>query len=227
MVPKKIPPTFKKDHFERLSWDQSTLICGVDEVGRGCLAGPVVVAAAILPPYTSYRLLKDSKIMTIEERERAFNWIQRKCIYSWVTIHHRIVDRYNIYYTTLIAMKRAVMQLSAYVKQMPKIVLVDAMPLSLNNTALKETQIIYFPKGEHKSRSIAAASIIAKIKRDALMRKMSILFPHFGFAQHKGYSTTQHKKAIHVYGKLVIHRKQFIKKIVVADHEYSAQSRLC
>lgn len=168
---------FNKNYFEKASWEQKQVVCGIDEVGRGCLAGPLVTAAVILPEGKTHRLLKDSKVMTLQERLDAYKWITKNCYYGYGIVNHRVIDSHNIWHATLIAMKKALMHTLATSPRLPQVVLVDAMPLSLFDTGYKEIPVHYFPFGESKSSSIAAASIIAKVKRDMLMGKMDALFP--------------------------------------------------
>lgn len=218
MVTQKHLPTFNKDSFEKAAWSKNRVICGVDEVGRGCLAGPLVVAAVILPVNPSYRLLKDSKILSGKELQQASRWITQKCHYSIVPLHHRAIDTYNIYWATIKAMKRAVMQLCATAPILPAQVLVDAMPLRLDDTGYADIPVAHFIKGESKSRSIAAASIIAKVYRDNLIARYGQYIPGYYLNEHKGYSTPKHKQAIITLGRSFIHRNTFLSK-VVPKHE--------
>ena len=133
----RIRERFNKNYFEEQAWAQNQVICGLDEVGRGCLAGPVVTAAVILKPGKQpSRLLKDSKLMTPEEREKAFKWIENNCWYSVGIVHHRIIDDRNVWHATLIAMKKALVHLLATAPQIPSKIITDAMPLNLFDTAL-------------------------------------------------------------------------------------------
>ena len=109
----------KKNSHENAAWQQQTVVVGIDEVGRGCLAGPVVAAAVILPINKAHRMLKDSKIMTTDERSAAFAWITRNCGYGVGIVHHRIIDKHNIYQATLMAMKKALINLLAASSQLP------------------------------------------------------------------------------------------------------------
>jgi ribonuclease HII len=205
---------FRKNHFEQLAWGQKQLICGLDEVGRGCLAGPVVTAAVILPLNKTSPLLKDSKLMTPEERLKAYHWIEKNCQYGVGIVHHRLIDRHNIWHATLIAMKRALLNLLSIAPERPSAIVIDAMPLQLFDTSYKDIPVYYFPFGERKSSSIAAASIVAKVCRDALMMRAEEAFPGFYLGQHKGYGTPLHKRII-IQSKteLVIHRKSFLKQV--------------
>ena len=203
---------FRKNYFEKSAWEQNQLVCGIDEVGRACLAGPLVTAAVILPKGKSHRFLKDSKLMTPQERLEAYFWITKNCYYSYGIVNHRVIDSYNIWHATLIAMKKALVHLLATAPR-PKAILVDAMPLQLFDTGYKDIPVHYFPFGESKSSSIAAASIIAKVKRDMLMGKLDGLFPGYDLKDHKGYSTPGHKKILCNTDYSIIHRQTFIKRL--------------
>lgn len=208
-----------KNMHEKLSWEHDIALCGVDEVGRGCLAGPVVVAAVILPAFKVPRLLKDSKLLDEKELQEGYAWIVANCIFTVALVDARAVDRHNIYQATLHAMKRAVCQLY-YAKPALKIVLVDAMPLVVPNL-----EVIAAPYGEKWSSSIAAASILAKVTRDRLMRELDTFIPGYNFTNHKGYSTVEHQKAIHAISYSIIHRTTFLKKIT-AERAHDKQQTL-
>lgn len=228
MATTAVKKRFNKNFFEHEAWNNNTLICGIDEVGRGCLAGPVVVAAVVLFPHKLSRHVRDSKIMTAEEREKAAIWIMKNSWYSIGLVNHRIIDTHNIYYATLIAMKRTYLQLMTHIQQQPKTVVVDAMPLKLSNTAHHETEVFYFPFGESKSSSIAAASILAKITRDHLMKEtFEKVVPGYNFASHKGYATPPHKKQVRTIGPSIIHRTNFVARVLAyADDSAQQQSLL-
>lgn len=200
-------PDFKKNFYERSAWENNQLVCGIDEVGRGCLAGPVVTAAVVLRTQRINKLVRDSKELSPEERLQAYNWIINNSWHATAILNHRIIEQINIYQATLKAMKRAFAQLSAQLPSMPNLIVVDAMPLSINSF---QGDIIYFNYGESKSSSIAAASIIAKVTRDTLMARLAQAFPHYSLGQHKGYSTPQHKKLLLEHGASIIHRTTFI-----------------
>ena len=229
MTAKKKRPFIKKNNYEEIAWAENQVICGIDEVGRGCLAGPLVTAAVILPPHTNYRLLKDSKEMTHEERLKAAQWITANCYYSYGIIHHRLIDTHNIWHATLMGMRRAVMNLLATCPQKPSSIIVDAMPLKLQNSCYADIPIHHFPFGEKKSSSIAAASIIAKVKRDAMMLDMNRNFPNFAWQTNKGYGTLEHKAALSLHSFVIMHRKTFLKNF---EHEtesthFKGQSASC
>lgn len=228
MVTKAFKERFNKNFFEQEAWKDNNLICGIDEVGRGCLAGPVVVAAVILFPNKISRHLRDSKIMTPDEREKAYRWIIKNSWYSIALTHHRAIDKHNIYYATLIAMKRSYMQLMAHAPKRPTSILIDAMPLKLDNSIHIDTDIYYFPFGESKSSSIAAASIIAKVTRDRLMAEhLEKIIPGYEFISHKGYSTPAHKRHIGSVGHSIIHRRNFLGRVwAMSDDQIQQKSLL-
>jgi len=206
-----------KNSYEKSAWAEGLYTCGIDEVGRGCLAGPVVVAAAIIPQNTTYHLLKDSKIMDEEEREKAYKWITKNCYYSTAIASNIVIDKINIYQATLFTMKKAYMQL---VETMPiaheklKYVLIDAMPLVVDKSYMHENlEFRHFNYGESKSTSIAAASIIAKVTRDRLMKSINSVFPAFLINQHKGYGTKEHIDFLESQGPTIMHRVSYISKI--------------
>jgi len=212
-----------KDSFEKNLWEQGKLVVGIDEVGRGCLAGPLVTAAAILPIGRTSPLLRDSKLMSPEERLKAYSWIIAHCRYQIGIVHHRIIDQHNIYQATMLAMKKALVNLLTQINETPGAILVDAMPLKLSDTGFNSIPVYHFPKGEQKSSSIAAASIVAKVTRDALMEKYETLFPGYGLKQHKGYATKIHQGHIHELRHSIIHRESFLgsfrPKIEVDDDQ--------
>ncbi|MBU4269978.1 ribonuclease HII [Candidatus Dependentiae bacterium] len=228
-----------KNFYENQAWENKKYVCGIDEVGRGCLAGPVVTAACILPLSSSYELLKDSKILTQQERETAFSWIEKNCFYSVAISDHKKIDSLNIYQTTKITMEKALMQLfytmPLNIKNL-EFVLTDAMPIDISflkkdwipdqvgddterNNLIENPKLFYFPKGESISQSIAAASIVAKVFRDNLMNKIDKIFPAYKFNSHKGYGTQDHVSAIQNSGVTIIHRKTFLNNIVNKNGE--------
>lgn len=227
MLPsKRVNPQLSKDFFEKESWAKGLLVCGIDEVGRGCLAGPVVAAAVILPLGKKSPLLKDSKILTKQEREKAFLWIQKHCSIGVGVLGNRIIDQQNIRNATLSAMKKAFLHLMVGSPSRPEIILIDAMPLSLANTAYSDIPVSHFIQGESRSSSIAAASIVAKVTRDLLMEKMDHVFPGYALAKHKGYSTSEHKAAFKKNGPSIIHRTLFIRNIMY-EWAHEKQLTLC
>ena len=176
-------------------------IAGVDEAGRGPLAGPVVVAAVILPLGLFIPKLNDSKKLSPKVREELFEIIQKQAVcVRHAVINEKTIDRINIYQATLNGMYDAIFAL----EPQPQQVLIDAVPL--DRLPMPSLSII---KGDAKSASIAAASVIAKVTRDRLMDTYDAMYPEYGFAQHKGYGTAQHVEAIRKYGPCPIHRRTF------------------
>ncbi len=178
-----------------------SLIAGVDEAGRGPLAGPVVVAAVILPPSLYLPKLNDSKKLSPALRGTLYEIICEKAVALHCSIVDvAIIDRVNIYQATVNGMYEAILALDPN----PQKVLIDAV--SLTKLPMPSLSII---QGDAKSASIAAASIIAKVTRDRLMTQYDAQYPGYGFAQHKGYGTAQHLEALRKYGPCPIHRRSF------------------
>ncbi|GAK53790.1 ribonuclease HII [Candidatus Moduliflexus flocculans] len=188
--------------YERHAYQQgATAVAGLDEAGRGCLAGPVVAAAVILPRDWLHAEINDSKQLTARQRERLFAVVQEHALSVGVGMASaEIVDQRNVLQATHVAMKDAIAHLSIP----PDFLLLDAVKLS--KMPMPQYSII---KGDSLSLSIAAASIIAKVTRDRLMQEYEREFPGYGFAVHKGYGTNQHRNAIKQYGPSPIHRKTF------------------
>ncbi len=224
---KKNSPFIYKNQYETASWAKNEVICGIDEVGRGCLAGPLVTAAVILPVNKTSPLLKDSKITTLSERHEAFRWIQRHCWYSIGVVHNRIVDHHNIYQATLIAMKKALLNLLASCPVSPSAILVDAMPLDLQDTGYRDIPVHAFCQGERKSSSIAAASIVAKVTRDAIMDRLNLIMPGYHFDAHKGYATKAHKQALETLHYCVLHRMTFLDNTLKPERDHEYQQTIC
>jgi ribonuclease HII len=178
-------------------------IAGVDEVGRGALFGPVVAAAVILPQRLSGLAragLTDSKQLTREQREHLDKRIRRMAIAICVAeIDAATIDRVNIYQATRMAMLAAVRGLEVA----PDHLLIDAMRV---DHPCKQTRLIY---GDSLSLSIAAASVVAKVHRDALMRELDLVHPGYGLASHKGYGTPEHRRALQEHGPCALHRRTF------------------
>ena len=176
-------------------------IAGVDEAGRGPLAGPVVVAAVILPIGTFIEKLNDSKKVSPKNRDILFEEIfQKATAVHCSVIEADVIDRINIYQATMNGMYESILALDP----LPQKVLIDAV--KLDQLKIPSLSII---KGDAKSASIAAASIIAKVTRDRLMLQYDEQYPEYGFAQHKGYGTAEHIAALRKYGPCSIHRKSF------------------
>lgn len=176
-------------------------ICGVDEVGRGPLAGDVVVCACILPPFLRINGINDSKKLTEKKRNELYDIIIKEAIaYEVVFISVDDIDNLNIYQATKKGMLTAIEKL----KVKPDHCLIDAMPLS--ELDIEHTSIIH---GDARCASIAAASIIAKVTRDRYMDELDKKYPEYGFKKHKGYATKMHLEALEKYGPCDIHRKTF------------------
>lgn len=176
-------------------------IAGIDEAGRGSLAGPVCIACCILPPFLRIDGINDSKQLTEKKREELYKIIIKQAIaYSVVFIHENDIDELNIYQAT----KKGMLESLEKISVKPDYVLIDAMPLG--NISYPHEAIIH---GDALSASIAAASILAKVSRDHYMEKMDIKYPNYGFKKHKGYGTKNHLEAIEKYGPCKIHRKTF------------------
>jgi ribonuclease HII len=190
---------------KQLKQDGVTLIAGVDEVGRGPLAGPVVVAAVILPADFFLLGVNDSKQLKKEEREEFAKHIQEQAVeYSISFIDAKEIDRINIYQATIKAMAQALEELHTP----PQFALIDAMKLPIN---LPHKSIV---KGDTKSVSIASASILAKVARDDWMTQMAQLYPQYGFERNMGYGTKEHISALQTYGPTPIHRRTFLTRQV-------------
>ena len=181
-------------------------ICGVDEAGRGPLCGPVVAAAVILPKDAHIEGVNDSKKILEKKREKLFDDIMKNAIAVGVGLSDvKVIEEINILNATKEAMKQAIYNLSVR----PDYVLIDGNQ-NIQIDIDRETVV----SGDAKSESIAAASIIAKVTRDRLLREYDIKYPEYGFAKHKGYGTKQHIEAIKEYGLTPIHRPSFCKKFV-------------
>lgn len=219
----KIPHNF----FEKKAWASNAYVCGIDEVGRGCLAGPVVVAAVILPIGARCRF-QDSKLLTADAREKDFTWITQNAFYATATVSNTLIDKINIYQATICAMKRAylnLIQVIPFPYDKLKYLVVDAVPLTFDqNHTHPALEINHFPFGESISTSIAAASIVAKVSRDHLMDSMTEIFPAFSFNKHKGYGTKQHRDELTLNGATLIHRKTFLKSFKQGNNDESQQS---
>lgn len=177
-------------------------IGGVDEVGRGPLVGPVVAACCVLPKDFVLEGLTDSKKLSEKKRNVFFDYIKDNCIcYGIGIVEPEIIDEVNIYQATKIAMKQAISKVEEQIDL--EHVLIDAMPLDLD---IPTTSII---KGDSKSISIAAASVLAKVTRDSMMYELDKKYPQYGYASHKGYPTKKHLEAIHKYGLIEGYRKTY------------------
>jgi ribonuclease HII len=176
-------------------------VAGCDEVGRGCLAGPVVAGAVVLHPDRRIPGVSDSKMVPAEEREQLFGEITRQAVaWSVAALEPREIDRLNIHRASLQAMQRAVLTLAP----LPDIVLVDAFRIP--DLPMAQRGVI---KGDRRCAAIAAASIVAKVFRDRLMRDLHDRDPRYGFDRHKGYATADHLDAVARFGYSDAHRRSF------------------
>ena len=197
--------TYALSEYER-KYSDYTYICGIDEVGRGPLAGPVVAGAVILPKDCDILYINDSKKLSEKKREELYDIIMEKAVATG--IGYASVDRIdeiNILQATFEAMREAISKLEVS----PDILLNDAV--TIPQVDIKQVPII---KGDAKSISIGAASIIAKVTRDRLMVDYDTVFPEYGFASNKGYGSAQHIEAIKKYGPCPIHRRTFIGNFI-------------
>lgn len=184
------------------------LICGLDEAGRGPLAGPLVVAGVIMPNGYHHSQINDSKKISAKQREQLYDVIIRDALaYQIEIVPEVVIDQLNIYQAT----KQAMIKINQILQ--PDYTLTDAMPLTED---IPHLSII---KGDSKSISIAAASILAKVTRDRLMQKLDLQYPNYGFAKHKGYGTKAHLNALFEYGPSPIHRKTYqpVKSMLKKD----------
>ena len=180
------------------------LICGVDEAGRGPLAGPVCAAAVILPPDMEIPGLNDSKKLTDKKRRELFDVITSEAVaFGIALVDEKTIDEINILQATFRAMEEAVSRLG----MQPDLVLVDG-----NREPKLGLPVKTVVKGDSLSASIAAASILAKVTRDRLMEQLDETYPQYGFAVHKGYGTKRHYEALREFGPSPIHRMTFLKK---------------
>lgn len=201
----EIERTYKLSEYER-KYAEYAYICGIDEVGRGPLAGPVVAGAVILPKDCDILYINDSKKLTEKKREELYDIIMEKAIATGIGYASvERIDQINILQATFEAMREAISKLSVS----PDILLNDAVTIPKVN--IKQVPII---KGDAKSISIGAASIIAKVTRDRLMTEYDKIFPEYGFASNKGYGSAQHIEAIKKIGPSPIHRKTFIGNFI-------------
>ncbi len=183
------------------------VICGIDEAGRGPLAGPVFAAAVVLPPGHIIEGVNDSKKLSEKKRELLYEKITAECLCcSVASASEKEIDELNILQATFLAMRRAFDNLEIK----PQLALVDGN----QNPLLSQASVKTVVKGDSKSASIAAASILAKVSRDRYMLEMAEKYPQYQFEKHKGYGTKLHYEMIEKYGICDIHRKSFLKKVL-------------
>ena len=199
--------TLLKEEEVKLYENNINYICGIDEAGRGPLAGPVVVGAVILPENSFIEGVNDSKKISEKKREKIYEQIIEEAIsYSVGIVDQKTIDEINILNATKLGVKIALEGLT----QKPDVIMVDA----LNNMDTLGIPYISVVKGDAKNYSIAAASIIAKVTRDRIMKEWDEIYPIYGFSKHKGYGTAEHIRIIKENGPCILHRKSFIKNFV-------------
>ena len=197
---------YEMEEFERQN-EEKGYICGIDEVGRGPLAGPVVAGAVILPPNCDILYLNDSKQLSEKKREELYDIIMEKAIAVGIgAATPARIDEINILQADYEAMAQAVGKLAVK----PDVLLIDAVHIP----QLEAYEQISIIKGDAKSVSIAAASIVAKVTRDRLMKELDAQYPAYGFAQNKGYGSAEHIAALKKYGPCPLHRRSFIGHFV-------------
>lgn len=205
---------FPSINCEKKYWDEGLrVIVGVDEAGRGPLAGPVVAGAVFIWPEiadeiaknNSYRLIRDSKTLSARQREQAYNFIAGNFPFGVGWSSHETIDRINILQASYLAMKKAITDLRKKIDCEIQLILIDGRN-QIPNISIRQENII---SGDKIIFSISAASIIAKVTRDRMMIKFHEKFPQYDFAKHKGYGTKFHFEMIEKYGPCEIHRKSF------------------
>ncbi len=200
---REIKRTEKAMAFDKEYMDEYEYVCGIDEVGRGPLAGPVMAAAVILPKNCDILYINDSKKLSPKKREEMAKKIEEIAIsIGYGVVDEKIIDEINILNATKRAMKIAIENLSVK----PDFCLIDSV--KLDNVSISQKS---FTKGDEKSMSIAAASIVAKVKRDKYMVEISKKYPEYNFEKNKGYGTKEHIYMLKKYGYSDIHRKTFLK----------------
>lgn len=202
---KEIERIYKLSEFER-KYSDYEFICGIDEVGRGPLAGPVVAGAVILPKDCDILYINDSKKLSAKKREELYEVIMEKAVCAkTAVVSPKVIDEINILQATYEAMRQAIANLSIK----PELLLNDAVMIP--GVDIKQVPII---KGDAKSISIGAASIMAKVYRDHMMEEYDKVFPGYDFASNKGYGSKEHIEALHRLGPCPIHRCSFLKNIL-------------
>ena len=193
------------EYEENLYKEGYNFIAGTDEAGRGPLVGPVVAGCVVFPKGYQNDLINDSKKLTEKKREKLYAVIREKCKVGIGTADEKEIDKINILNATFLAMRRALEQIDNY-----DIVLVDGNH-KIREYSGRQEEII---KGDGRSLSIAAASIVAKVYRDNIMKDFARQYPDYRFEKHKGYGTKLHRELLHAHGACKIHRKTFLRKIL-------------
>lgn len=194
-------------NIDRLYFEKGyNLIAGIDEAGRGPLAGPVVAAAVILPPNYHNQMINDSKKLNANQRKKVFEIIKNDSVcWTFSVISQNTIDKINILNATLLAMKNSAKKLIPK----PELVLIDG-----NKNFESELNTITLVKGDSLSQSIAAASIVAKVIRDSIMERLDLTYPYYQWRKNKGYPTKAHFTAIEKFGLSPIHRVSFLKRVL-------------
>lgn len=187
------------------------IIIGVDEVGRGPLAGPVVAGAVLLNTYRFKSRIDDSKKLSPELRETAFLEIIKKSVFGIGIVGEKVIDQVNIFQATRLAMEQAVNSVVERISAVPGAFKDQKIQVLVDGNIHLNIGVPHIPiiKGDAKSKSIASASILAKVVRDRIMQLYDRLYPQYGFCHHKGYSTKEHRNFIRQFGPCFIHRKSF------------------
>ncbi|MGH7324901.1 MAG: ribonuclease HII [Candidatus Rokuibacteriota bacterium] len=197
------PPPSAPYRYEAQAWRTGVIrVAGIDEAGRGPLAGPVVAAAVIIAPDRRIRRLADSKLLTAERREELFHLIREHALAVGIgVVDHEIIDRVNILRATRLAMLEAVRRLAI----VPDLIITDFV--ALPDVGCPQRNLV---DGDARCASVAAASIVAKVTRDRLMVDLDGQYPDYGFARHKGYGTPEHLAALDRHGLCPFHRRSFV-----------------
>jgi len=200
-----VSPPAARYRFEAQAWRTGlTRVAGVDEAGRGPLAGPVVAAAVVIAPDRRVRGVADSKVLPPERREELFALIHERAVAVGVgVVDHLTIDRINILEATRLAMGQALAALTL----VPELIITDFV--SLRGCPCPQRNLV---DGDARCASVAAASIVAKVTRDRLMRELDAEYPVYGFARHKGYATAEHIAAIDRHGLCPLHRRSFVSE---------------
>jgi ribonuclease HII len=187
------------DRYEERLWAQGfARIVGVDEAGRGALAGPLVAAGVVIPPGFDTTGIRDSKLLTAKQREAAFERIAAGCTYTVVKAEPPVLDRRGLHRSNIALLRRAARALE------PDYALTDGFPVPR-----MPCPSLGIKKGDMVSASVAAASIMAKVTRDRIMQRLDRRYPVFGFCENKGYATSEHRRAIELHGPSPVHRLSF------------------
>ncbi|MCX6763033.1 MAG: ribonuclease HII [Candidatus Moranbacteria bacterium] len=202
---------------EKNHWGQGrTFVAGIDEAGRGPLAGPVVAGAVIVFPEIAenvknapeFKLIRDSKMLSARQREKAYEFVIQNFQWGVGFSDEKTIDRVNILQASFLAMKKAISNIKSKTKRNPEVILIDGRS-PIPNISIRQESIV---SGDKFIFSISAASIVAKVTRDRIMRDYHEKYPQYDFARHKGYGTKMHFEMIEKHGLCEIHRKSFCKK---------------